>query len=388
MDRLATACPHCGGPEQVSPTCVTCGALLWFQTPVPDDAEDTADRVYPGLSNAPGQPGRAVGPGPAGHPVVPGSSATRSGSVGRLAPDHTVVRPGGVARQPDPTDVPGPGAARSAGGAGGRGEAAGPAGAGPSSGPAVAWLLGLALVVLLAVGLVAGGWVFLDREQEVAADGAPRSANQAPQAPAADPDAADPDAANPDAARAEGDEAEGDDADGSPGETGAVGCTGDYVLVTPAATDVPAGCAELAAVVAEAAGEAQDGAATAAYQGPFRSSRVACRLRDEIGGTDVHVRRLAEDAGPRLACACLIAPRKLPDLGPVGVEGAGIGRGVSVSDAQVLLHEAGLNPDRLVGGSYGDQTVQWVSELQRRSGLPVTGRVDRDTWKALLGGCG
>jgi len=305
MGQGSTVCPHCGGPEQIAPSCVTCGALLWFQQPVPDDVADTDERVYVGLAAISALSG----------------TGTRSAAA-----------------------APAPGA-----GTGGSAE--------PVEGRS-ARVVATAAVFSLLAATVLGGWWFLDRQAEQAA-------------PATAPG---------------GPEAGGTGADPAPG---AGACSGEYVVVLPGAarTRLPSGaggdgqaaCADLAAAVA---------ASPASYEGPLRSARAACRRRDEVGGSEVHVRELAEDAGPRFACSCLVAPRKLPDLAPVGVEGAGVGRGGPVSDAQVLLHAAGYNPDLLVGGSFGSRTVDWVRELQADAGLEVTGRVDRDTWKVLLGTCG
>lgn len=56
-----------------------------------------------------------------------------------------------------------------------------------------------------------------------------------------------------------------------------------------------------------------------------------------------------------------------------------------VLSAQALLNIRGLSKKVTVDGFYGQETAVMVKELQRRSKLPETGRVDSATWQWLLG---
>ncbi|MFJ8694256.1 peptidoglycan-binding domain-containing protein [Streptomyces roseolilacinus] len=57
-------------------------------------------------------------------------------------------------------------------------------------------------------------------------------------------------------------------------------------------------------------------------------------------------------------------------------------RGPRVGAVQDLLHRAGQPAD--ITGAYTAATQQTVRDFQRRSGLPATGAVDEETWRALV----
>jgi hypothetical protein len=125
----------------------------------------------------------------------------------------------------------------------------------------------------------------------------------------------------------------------------------------------------------------------AAYQGPFDSRAEACQARAESRYPGAYVRMLDPNVDGRAVCACDASAETLPALSRTGPQEPAVDTSYAVSDVQALLARAGLNPDRLVGGTYGELTADWVRTLQRRTGLPATGRTDEDTWGALLAYC-
>lgn len=56
----------------------------------------------------------------------------------------------------------------------------------------------------------------------------------------------------------------------------------------------------------------------------------------------------------------------------------------AVQEAQILLLNAGndVGPDG-ADGYFGDNTLKAVKEFQKKSGLPVTGKIDEKTWQKL-----
>lgn len=61
-------------------------------------------------------------------------------------------------------------------------------------------------------------------------------------------------------------------------------------------------------------------------------------------------------------------------------------RGPAVATLQDLLNEVGSRPPLRVDGLFGPRTRQAVETFQAQQGLPVTGRVDPETWTRLVSG--
>jgi len=51
---------------------------------------------------------------------------------------------------------------------------------------------------------------------------------------------------------------------------------------------------------------------------------------------------------------------------------------------RVIANDQGYDLSVIPDGIYGKQTMAAVSEFQRRSGLPVTGTADRQTWETIV----
>ena len=63
------------------------------------------------------------------------------------------------------------------------------------------------------------------------------------------------------------------------------------------------------------------------------------------------------------------------------------GKGHSVTALQALLFAAGIAlPEYGMDGEFGPETEKAVLQYQKQQGLVESGKADRDTWKALLGG--
>jgi len=59
-------------------------------------------------------------------------------------------------------------------------------------------------------------------------------------------------------------------------------------------------------------------------------------------------------------------------------------RGLLVRELQALLNVSGTTPSLLEDGEFGERTYRALVFFQRQCGLPDDGRVDEQTWSALL----
>lgn len=121
----------------------------------------------------------------------------------------------------------------------------------------------------------------------------------------------------------------------------------------------------------------------AAFDGPYASLEDACESRATTMYPDAYVRRLDAAAEGRSYCTCLDEASVLPVLNRANAEESDLPTRYVVTDVQSILYRVGLNPDQLVGGSFGPATTGWLKTFQRNSGLAPTGSTDYDTWLAL-----
>ena len=176
------------------------------------------------------------------------------------------------------------------------------------------------------------------------------------------------------------------------------GCTGEYVVILASTGDPASYRSTLAPALGRSATgqylvtnqscssfnqEVDGNPIYAAYDGPYASLEEACASRATSSYPDAYVRRLDGAAQGRSYCSCIDEASSLPVLNRGNAEEGDLATRYVVTDVQSILYRVGLNPDQLVGGSFGPATTGWLKTFQRNSGLAPTGSTDYDTWSAL-----
>ncbi len=99
-------------------------------------------------------------------------------------------------------------------------------------------------------------------------------------------------------------------------------------------------------------------------------------------------RRVPRAAGTAATSPTAVATTPQPPVAPASTSAPRVrwqldSTGPEVRALEARLTQLDLMPKTWVDGSYGTETAKGVRAYQRHAGLPVTGRVDEQTWQAL-----
>jgi hypothetical protein len=122
----------------------------------------------------------------------------------------------------------------------------------------------------------------------------------------------------------------------------------------------------------------------AAYTGPFDLD-TACEQRQVLAYRGAYVRQLDAGVDRRTSCGCAVGISQPVISRTIGE--SSVTASFAVEDLQILLAEAGYNPEREIDGIFGPVTDGWVRDFQRDEGLEVNGIVDYEVWDRLAGYC-
>ena len=121
----------------------------------------------------------------------------------------------------------------------------------------------------------------------------------------------------------------------------------------------------------------------AAYLGPYDDAQGACQARMDTTTPVTYVKSLDGGSKGPYHCTCAYDVSELPDLNTESDAESEGERRFWVVEVQKILFNQGKNPQQLIGGNFGPQTVSMLSAYQRDRDLEPTGAMDTDTWSQM-----